>query len=93
MAADASADGARGDTRLTEGELTPREVGGFRILRRLASGRTSDVLLARAEGPHGFQRMVALKILLARKQADTRTSSGPSRRERPRTRASRTRRS
>ena len=70
MAADASADGARGDTRLTEGELTPREVGGFRILRRLASGATSDVLLARAEGPHGFQRVVALKILFARKQGN-----------------------
>jgi len=49
-----------------EGELTPKEVGGFRILRRLASGANSDVLLARAEGPHGFQRVVALKILLAR---------------------------
>ena len=55
---------------MAEAELTPKEVGGFRILRRLASGATSDVLLARAEGPHGFQRVVALKILLARTQAD-----------------------
>ncbi len=46
-------------------ELVPKEVGGFRILRRLASGASSDVLLARAEGPHGFQRVVALKIILA----------------------------
>jgi serine/threonine-protein kinase len=45
-------------------------VGGFRILRRLASGAASDVLLARAEGPHGFQRVVALKILLAKAKAD-----------------------
>jgi serine/threonine protein kinase len=52
------------------GELTPKEVGGFRILRRLASGAASDVLLARAEGPHGFQRVVALKILLAKTKAD-----------------------
>jgi len=51
---------------LTEVDLTPKEIGGFRILRRLANGSTSDVLLARAEGPHGFQRVVALKILLAR---------------------------
>ncbi len=51
-------------------ELTPKEVGGFRILRRLASGAASDVLLARAEGPHGFQRVVALKILLAHGKAD-----------------------
>jgi serine/threonine-protein kinase len=39
-------------------------------LRRLASGATSDVLLARAEGPHGFQRTVALKILLAAGKTD-----------------------
>ncbi len=53
---------------MSEGEeLTPKEVGGFRILRRLASGATSDVLLARAEGPHGFQRVVALKILLSQR--------------------------
>jgi len=51
------------------GELTPKEVGGFRILRRLASGAASDVLLARAEGPHGFQRVVALKILLGKTKA------------------------
>ncbi len=50
---------------MTQAELTPKEIGGFRILRRLASGAASDVLLARAEGPHGFQRVVALKILLA----------------------------
>ncbi len=55
---------------MAEGELTPKELGGFRILRRLASGATSDVLLARAEGPHGFQRIVALKILLAAGKAD-----------------------
>jgi len=55
---------AGGEPGVTEEELTPKEVGGFRILRRLASGSTSDVLLARAEGPHGFQRVVALKILL-----------------------------
>jgi serine/threonine protein kinase len=58
--------GNGGGEGVAEGELTPKEVGGFRILRRLASGATSDVLLARAEGPHGFQRVVALKILLTR---------------------------
>jgi serine/threonine-protein kinase len=34
------------------------------VLRRIATGGTSDVLLARAEGPHGFERVVVLKLLL-----------------------------
>ena len=41
------------------------KIGGYRILRRLATGGTSDVLLAKAEGPHGFERTVVLKLLLA----------------------------
>ena len=45
-------------------EDTPEKIGGFRVLRRLAMGGTSDVLLARAEGPHGFERVVVLKLLL-----------------------------
>ncbi|MDP9033726.1 MAG: serine/threonine protein kinase [Myxococcota bacterium] len=39
-------------------------VRGYRILRRLATGGTSDVLLAQAQGPHGFARTVVLKVLL-----------------------------
>jgi serine/threonine-protein kinase len=41
------------------------KIGGYRVIRRLATGGTSDVLLARAEGPHGFERTVVLKLLLA----------------------------
>jgi serine/threonine protein kinase len=48
----------------------PTQLGGFRVVRRLASGGTSDVLLARAEGPHGFERLVALKVMLHRLRAD-----------------------
>ena len=42
----------------------PERIGAYRVLRRLATGGTSDVLLARAEGPHGFERPVVLKLLL-----------------------------
>jgi serine/threonine protein kinase len=45
-------------------------VGGYRIVRRLATGGTSDVLLAKAEGPHGFERLVVLKLLLSQFQAE-----------------------
>jgi serine/threonine-protein kinase len=45
-------------------DISPQQIGGFRVLRRLASGATTDVLLARAEGPNGFERVVALKVLL-----------------------------
>lgn len=46
----------------TEG--TGQRVGGYRVVRKLATGKTSDVLLAKAEGPHGFERTVVLKLLL-----------------------------
>lgn len=45
-------------------------IGGYRVVRRLATGGTSDVLLAKAEGPHGFERTVVLKLLLAQYQDD-----------------------
>jgi serine/threonine protein kinase len=48
----------------------PSQIGGFRVVRRLASGGTSDVYLARSEGPHGFERMVALKVLSPRFRND-----------------------
>ena len=47
----------------SDGDL-PARIGGYRVVRRLATGGTSDVLLARAEGPHGFERVVVLKLLL-----------------------------
>ena len=45
-------------------------IGGYRVLRRLATGGTSDVLLARAEGPHGFERAVVLKLLMQQFRRD-----------------------
>jgi serine/threonine-protein kinase len=41
-----------------------RDIGPYRIVRRLASGERSEVLLARVHGPHGFQRTVVLKRLI-----------------------------
>ena len=43
---------------------TGERVGGYRVVRCLATGGTTDVLLAKAEGPHGFERSVVLKKLL-----------------------------
>ena len=40
------------------------EIGPYRIVRRLALGERSEVLLARVHGPHGFQRTVVLKRLI-----------------------------
>jgi hypothetical protein len=45
-------------------------VGGYRVIRRLATGGTCDVLLAKAEGPHGFGRLVVLKLLLSKYSGD-----------------------
>ena len=54
----------------TKSETTVERVGGYRIVRRLATGGTSDVLLAKAEGPLGFERTVVLKILLSEFRSD-----------------------
>ncbi|HEY8077907.1 MAG TPA: protein kinase, partial [Labilithrix sp.] len=51
-------------------EGTGERIGGYRVVRRLATGGTSDVLLAKAEGPHGFERTVVLKILLSQYKHD-----------------------
>jgi serine/threonine-protein kinase len=51
-------------------DATLGRIGGFRLIKRLATGGTSDVLLARAEGPHGFERTVVLKRLLSEHQSD-----------------------
>lgn len=49
---------------MTKAETTVERIGGYRVVRTLATSGTSDVLLARAEGPHGFERSVVLKLLL-----------------------------
>ncbi|MEO8876456.1 MAG: protein kinase [Polyangiaceae bacterium] len=51
-------------------ERLPDAIAGFRVVRRLATGGTSDVLLARASGPNGFERTVVLKLLLAEYKDD-----------------------
>ncbi len=48
----------------------PSQLGGFHVIKRLASGGTSDIFLARAEGPNGLERVVALKVLLERFRKD-----------------------
>lgn len=45
-------------------------VGAYRVVRSLAIGATADVLLAKAEGPMGFERTVVLKRLLAQHDED-----------------------
>ncbi len=52
----------------------PARIGPYRVVRLLATGRTSDILLAREEGPHGFERVVVLKTLLPRLRDDSRFS-------------------
>lgn len=53
-------------------EDLPEVLGAYRVIRRLASGGTSDLLLARAEGPHGFEGVVVLKVLSRQLRDDAR---------------------
>ncbi len=48
----------------------PTLIGPYRVVRPLATGSTSDILLAREEGPHGFARVVVLKVLFPRFRDD-----------------------
>lgn len=43
----------------------PRQIGPFRVLRRLGVGGAGEVLLAVAHGAGGFEKRVALKVLRA----------------------------
>ncbi|MBX3230895.1 MAG: protein kinase [Labilithrix sp.] len=52
-------------TKVDPGPEAGERIGAYRVVRRLATGGTSDVLLAKAEGPHGFERTVVLKVLLS----------------------------
>jgi serine/threonine-protein kinase len=48
----------------------PAYLGTYRIVRRLATGSASDVLLGCAEGPWAFERAVVLKVLLGYRSSD-----------------------
>jgi serine/threonine-protein kinase len=42
----------------------PMRLGPYELLRRLATGGMAEVYLARRAGPHGFQKLVAVKRIL-----------------------------
>lgn len=50
--------------------MTGERIAGYRVVRRIATGSTSEVLLAKAVGPLGFERSVVIKLLLRHLQQD-----------------------
>jgi len=48
----------------------PRQLGPYRLLRRLGHGGMAEVFLAAAHGASGFEKRVALKTLLPELQGD-----------------------
>src|SRR5262249_55068126 len=42
----------------------PLRLGPYELLRRIATGGMAEVYLARRAGPHGFQKIVAVKRIL-----------------------------
>src|SRR5260221_6627108 len=42
----------------------PVRLGPYELLRRIATGGMAEVYLARRAGPHGFQKIVAVKRIL-----------------------------
>jgi len=49
--------------------LPSERIGGYRVVRKLATGTMTDVVLASAEGPHGFSRTVVLKMTRSARMA------------------------
>lgn len=49
----------------------PQRLGPYELVHRIATGGMAEVYLARREGPHGFQKTVALKRILPQLAADT----------------------
>jgi serine/threonine protein kinase len=50
--------------------VATKRLGNYRLLRHLASGRTSHVYLARLAGPAGFARHLAIKLLREEHEGD-----------------------
>lgn len=49
----------------------PLRLGPYELVRRIATGGMAEVYLARREGPHGFQKVVAVKRILPQLAQDT----------------------
>lgn len=49
----------------------PPRLGPYELLRRIATGGMAEVYLARRAGPHGFQKIVAVKRILPQYARDT----------------------
>lgn len=48
----------------TSSSPAPLRLGPYELLRRIATGGMAEVYLARRAGPHGFQKLVAVKRIL-----------------------------
>src|SRR5215470_5176557 len=49
----------------------PLMLGPYELIERIATGGMAEVYLARRAGPHGFQKVVAVKRILPQLAQDT----------------------
>jgi serine/threonine-protein kinase len=54
----------------TSSTPAPMRLGPYELLRRIATGGMAEVYLARRAGPHGFQKLVAVKRILPQYASD-----------------------
>ncbi len=55
---------SRERTMGTSTQPVPQRLGPYELIQRIATGGMAEVYLARREGPHGFQKLVAVKRIL-----------------------------
>ena len=53
-------------------EPVPEKIGAYKVIRRLAGTGSADVYLGRMDGPMGFQRVCALKLVANSIEGDVR---------------------
>ena len=55
-------------------EPVPERIGAYKVIRRLSAAGSADVYLGRMEGPMGFSRACALKLVPDPSEGDPRVA-------------------
>src|SRR5262245_60823178 len=58
--------------RMFPTEPVPEKIGAYKVIRRIGGAGSADLYLGKMEGPMGFQRLCALKLVANSIEGDVR---------------------